>query len=200
MEHLYQLSETALKAYVYLCSCNHGGPITASIDTICQATGQKRRAIITALKTLDTCKLIHRNTGTGNQPNGYQVLISGSSPSGNSKQVTSEATTIPLLVKDSLANGITRLGKSPLLAVKTVSPSVKGPSQSAAPPRRKASLVELIAICYRQIDSRELAELRSRFPDEASLVAKLESLSCRGDGVAPEMSLGFLAACLEKLG
>jgi hypothetical protein len=145
-------------------------------------------------------KLIHRNTGTGNQPNGYQVLISGSSPSGNSKQVTSEATTIPLLVKDSLANGITRLGKSPLLAVKTVSPSVKGPSQSAAPPRRKASLVELIAICYRQIDSRELAELRSRFPDEASLVAKLESLSCRGDGVAPEMSLGFLAACLEKLG
>jgi hypothetical protein len=200
LEHLKELSAAALKVYVYLCSCNQGGPIVASIATICKATGQQNRAAITALKTLRERNLIVRNPGSGNQPNAYHLPFSATvSPPRPEQPATLEPMTIPLSFKDCPPTRVTRQAEDMSHEVTTISRSPKDPRQTTVRAQQMAPLTELIAICYRRIDAQELAQFKSWFPDEAILRRKLESVMHRGDGVAPEMEINFLRTMLEHL-
>lgn len=63
LKHLKKLSQSPIKVYIFLCSCNQ--PVTASIASIAAAVGLKKRATIDALNTLETHKLISRGPGRG---------------------------------------------------------------------------------------------------------------------------------------
>ena len=64
--------------------------------------------------------------------------------------------------------------------------------------KRKETLEELIAACYRPVNADELAWLKSRFRDEANLKERLTALRASGGGADANMDIGFLAAVLEQ--
>jgi hypothetical protein len=174
LEHVKELSVAALKVYLYLGSYGPDRPIRAGINVIGNAVSLQRRSTIDALKALVKRELISCNRGRGSQPNEYHLRFSGSPGAPNPETTaTVEIATVPRPPTDLPA--------------------------STVPPQREIPLQELISRCYRPIDAREFRDLKAWFPDEAILRGKLESLKSRGDGVAPEMDLGFLVRLLEYL-
>ena len=174
LNHLKELTAAALKVYLHLCTYGPDRPIRAGIKVIGDAVGLQQRSTVAALKALGECELISCNQGRGNQPNEYHVRFSGSPGAPNPETTaTVEIATVPRPPTDLPA--------------------------STVPPQREIPLQELISRCYRPINAQEFKELKAWFPDEAILRGKLESLKSRGDGVAPEMDLGFLVRLLEYL-
>ena len=66
------------------------------------------------------------------------------------------------------------------------------------PRHRNRQLREMLADCYRQVNDQEFTQVRDQFPNDADLRDRLELMKLRGDGVAPEMSIGFFVAALEQ--
>jgi hypothetical protein len=168
---LEQLSASALRIYIYLCSFDRDQPVAASVPMIGKTVGVKTRATVTALQILQEYKLISCEPGDGNRPNKYRVLFPASASTPAPALPTAPQAAIPQLTKD--------------------------PAPATAVRQEKPTLPELIARCYRPIDSRELAELRAYFPDQSILTEQLNSLANIG-GVAPYMGLDFLARVLSS--
>ena len=57
---------------------------------------------------------------------------------------------------------------------------------------------EMLAARYRPLNDEEFALIHDQFPNDAGLRDRLELMKLRGDGVAPEMSIGFFVAALEQ--
>lgn len=128
MDHLQQLPASALKVYIYLCSCSQARPIAASVTVICAATGLKSRASVAALKVLRDRKLISCKPGMGDQPNEYHILFSPSVPA-----LTPE----PSPIQDAVA----------------LAPTAKKHSPPTLPPQERTALPEPIATVYRELET-----------------------------------------------
>ena len=78
MEHLQEVSPTALRIYVYFCGCNPDGAITVPISVIGEAVGQSNGTTVKALRELRKLGLISCDSGNGPQANAYRVEFRGS--------------------------------------------------------------------------------------------------------------------------
>jgi hypothetical protein len=175
LKHLKKLSQPPIKVYIFLCSCNQ--PVTASIASIAAAVGLNKRATIDALKTLEKDELISRGPGRGDGPNEYRVLFA--------------------------------VSVAPPAPERPVDPSVPAPQSGAIPepiaipqpiknPPKLLTIREMLATRYRPLNDEEFAMIHDWFPNDADLRNRLELMTLRGDGVAPEMEVGFFIGALKQ--
>ena len=179
LDALKDLPAGALKVFIYLCSRNQGQPFAATIPTITDATGIQPRSVIAALKTLEEQKLITRIPGSGNQPNQYGI---------------------PFPKRQETAPPSPELRQAPPPAAITpaqVTTHISATPGGTAPAPTSATIMECVAICYRQINAQEFGQLKQAYPDEAVLRKKLARLK-RNGGVDPEMPLGFFLQALTQ--
>ncbi len=191
MEHLHDISAAALRAYIYLCSLPSNEPITASIPMIAGAIGKSNRTTVKALQDLSHCSLILRDFGNGSQANQYRVTF------GDSPAAISPA---PPLDDGRSPSAKTSGPEAPDAAI--FRESNQTPQGAANPPSATrlappATVAEMVGRLYRPVSTSELARLKSRFPNEEILRAKLTVLRDSGRSVDKDMDIDFLASVLD---
>jgi predicted transcriptional regulator len=192
LQHFRGLSPTALRAYIYFCSLPSSQPITVSIPVIAEAVGKAERTTVGALEELCKCGLIVRDSGNGAQANQYRVSFGDSSPAMAS-------------VRHPDAGGISTSDKTSgpeAPDAETSREAEQTPQGAANPPSAiplapPATVAELVGDLYRDVSASELARLKSLFPNEEILLAKLTALRDSGSTVAADMGIDFLAGALH---
>ena len=199
LEHLPELKPAALRAYVYLCSRNSEGTITASVPAISGATGQSNRTTVDALQALTGLNLISRVPGIGAKANEYRVTLgsssSSASPAPAAKVAARISTPANVSTPSAVSGSLHREQKPEGVAIPTSADSA--PPPAGEPGRSEATLEGLITSCYRPLKTGELARLKSRFPSEELLKAKLTALRELGQSVEKDMDIDFLASVLD---
>jgi hypothetical protein len=197
LQHFRGLSPTALRAYIYFCSLPSSQPITVSIPVIAEAVGKAERTTVGALEELCKCGLIVRDSGNGAQANQYRVSFGDSSPAMASVRQpdaggisTSDKTSGP-----EAPDAETSREATSREAEQTPQGAANPPS--AIPLAPPATVAELVGDLYRDVSASELARLKSLFPNEEILLAKLTALRDSGSTVAGDMGIDFLAGALH---
>ena len=192
LQHFHGLSPTALQAYIYLCSLPSNEPIKASIPAIAGAIGKTNRTTVEALQDLNNCNLISRDSGNGSQANQYRVTFGDSSAAVSPVPPQEDGMRSP--------SARTSGPDAPDAATcREAEQTVKGAANppSAIPLAPPATVAELVALLFRPVSASELARLKSLFPNEEILLAKLTALRDSGSSVAPDMGIDFLAHALN---
>ena len=193
LQHFHGLSPTALRAYIYLCSLPSNEPIKASIPAIAGAIGKTNRTTVEALQDLNNCNLISRDSGNGSQANQYRVTFGDSSAAVSPVPPQEDGMRSP--------SARTSGPDAPDAATcREAEQTVKGAANppSAIPLAPPATVAELVARCYRPISPTELARLKSFFPNEEILKAKLQALLDSDSGAETYMNLEFLVGLLDR--
>jgi hypothetical protein len=192
LQHFRDLLPTALRAYIYLCSLPSKQPISASIPVIAEAVGKTERTTVDALEELCKCGLILRDSGNGAQANQYRVPFAHSSAAiASVRQPDAGAIS---------ASDGTSGPKAPDAA--TSWEPEQTPKGAANPPfatrlAPPATVAELVAVLFRPVSASELARLKSLFPNEEILLAKLIALRDARRSVEADMGIDFLAGVLK---
>ena len=192
LQHFHGLSPTALRAYIYLCSLPSNEPITASIPAIAGAIGKRKRSTVEALQDLIDCGLISRDSGNGSQANQYRVMFGDSSGAVSSVPPQADGMKSP--------SARTPGPDAPDAATSREAEQMpKGASNppSAIRPAPPATVEGLVTILFRPVSASELARLKSLFPNEEILLAKLIALRDARRSVEADMGIDFLAGVLK---
>ena len=203
LQHFRDLLPTALRAYIYLCSLPSNEPITASIPVIAGAIGKAKRTTVDALEELCKCGLILRDSGNGAHSNQYRVPFGDSSPAIASVRQpdaggisASDRTSGPDAPDAATSQEATSQEATSRESDQTPKGAASPPSAIPfAPPTTVAELVAVL--CRRPVSASEFARLRSLFPNEEILLAKLTALRDSGSSVEADMSIDFLAGALD---
>jgi hypothetical protein len=188
----FTLSPTALRAYIYLCSLPSNEPITASIPAIAGAIGKSKRTTVQALQALTNCGLISRDYGNGSQANQYHVTFGGSSGAVSSvpPQADGMKSPSPRTSGQDAAVAATPREAEQMSKVASNPPSAIRPAQPA-------TVAELVTLLYRQVSPSELDRLKSLFPNEETLMARLIAHREGQGGAEGDMDIDFLAGVLK---
>jgi hypothetical protein len=208
LQHFRDLLPTALRAYIYLCSLPSNQPISASIPVIAEAVGKTERTTVDALEELCKCGLILRDSGNGAHSNQYRVPFGDSSPAiasvrqpdagGISASDRTSGPDAPDAATSQEATSQEATSQEATSRESDQTPKGAASPPSAIPFAPPTTVAELVAVlCRRPVSASEFARLRSLFPNEEILLAKLTALRDSGSSVEADMSIDFLAGALD---